>query len=69
MNQITQRRYFAYCYKTKWNSTRACLGCLQCDRIRTHLTLDGVRLKRLGKFVDKNAEERTIQSLYHFPIC
>ena len=68
MNQIKQRRYFGYCYKTKWISTRACMECMQCDALRMHLTLDGIRLKRLGVFVDKKAEERTIQSLYYFPV-
>ena len=41
---------------------------MQCDRLRMHLTLDGIRLKRLKDFVHKNAEERTIQSLYCFPV-
>ena len=44
------------------------MECMQCDALRMHLTLDGIRLKRLGVFVDKKAEERTIQSLYYFPV-
>lgn len=40
------------------------MGCLQCDRISFLLTLYGLRLKRLGKFVDRNAEARTMRALY-----
>lgn len=65
VNQIKQRKLLAYCYKTKWITTRyEDYSCIQCNRIRSHLTLDGVRLKKVGAFVDKNAEERAIRSLY-----
>ena len=40
-------------------------SCLQCRRIRRiHLTLDGIRLKFKGQFVDKNQEEAKMRQLY-----
>ena len=70
MNQLKQRRVYGYCYKTKWiGVSHEDYACLQCRRIRSHLTLDGVRLKRVGKFVDKNAEEHAIRALYFSRSC
>ena len=43
--------------------------CPHCKRIRTtRLTLDGLRLQRQQKFVDKNEEARLIQIYYYTPI-
>ena len=43
-----------------------CYLCSYCKRIRTtNLTLDGLRLKRQKKFVDKNEEARLIRRFYY----
>ena len=43
--------------------------CSYCKRIRTtQLTLDGLRLKRQKKFVDKNEEAHLIRRFYYIPI-
>ena len=43
--------------------------CPHCRRIRTtRLTLDGLRLQRLKKFVDKNEEARLIRLFHYTPI-
>ena len=43
--------------------------CAHCNKIRrTQLTLDGLRLKRQKKFVDKNEEARLIRLYYYSPI-
>ena len=59
-----------YCHKTEWISVNAeKLLCSQCKRIRsTQLTLDGLRLPRQKKFVDKNEEARLIRRFYYTPI-
>lgn len=65
VNQLKQRRTLFYCLQTKWVPVRyGNFECLQCKRIKTRLTLDGVRLKQQGKFVDKNHEARSIRVLY-----
>lgn len=70
VNQLKQRRVYDYCLKTKWiGASHKDYACLQCRRITSHLTPDGVRLKRVGKFVDKNAEERAIRALYFHAVA
>ena len=55
-----------YCHKTV-NAEK--LLCSHCKRIRsTQLTLDGLRLQRQKKFVDKNEEARLIRRFYYTPI-
>ena len=70
LNQLKQRRLTLYCYKTEWIPVNAeKLLCSQCKRIRsTQLTLDGLRLKRQKKFVDKNEEARLIRRYYYSSI-
>ena len=62
LNQLKLRRWNMYCHKTEWIPVNAKIPmCSQCKRIRTtQLTLDGLRLKRQKKFVDKNEEARLI---------
>ena len=59
-----------YCHKTEWIPVNAeKLLCYHCKRIRsTQLTLDGLRLQRQKKFVDKNEEARLIRRFYYTPI-
>lgn len=66
MNQITQRRVISFCLSTKWIAVNEHISpCRQCNRIyQTCLTLDGLRLKRNNRFVDKNAEQRLIYDYY-----
>ena len=74
MNQLKVRRWNTYCYKTEWIVTKFARygedpSCPQCKRIRTtQLTLDGLRLKRQKKSVDKNEEARLIRDYYYTPI-
>ena len=70
LNQLKQRRWAMYCHKTEWIPVNAkILMCSQCKRIRTtQLTLDGLRLQRQKKFVDKNEEARLIRRFYYTPI-
>ena len=55
-----------YCDLTKWIALNDVIPpCAHCRRIRrTHLTLDGLRLKRNHFFVNKNKEERLIYEYY-----
>ena len=59
-----------YCHKTEWIPVNAKIPmCSQCKRIRTtQLTLDGLRLKKQKKFVDKNEEARLIRRFYYTEI-
>ena len=59
-----------YCHKTEWIPVNVRVPvCSQFNRIRsTKLTLDGLRLKRQKKFVDKNKEARLIREYYYSPI-
>ena len=59
-----------YCHKTEWIPVNAEKRlCSHCKRIRsTQLTLDGLRLQRQKKFVDKNEEARLIRRYYYSPI-
>ena len=59
-----------YCHETEWIPVNVRVPvCSQCNRIRsTQLTLDGLRLKRQKKFVDKNKEARLIREYYYSPI-
>ena len=70
LNQLKQRRWAMYCHKTEWIPVNAeKLLCSQCKRISsTQLTLDGLRLQRQKKFVDKNEEARLIRRFYYTPI-
>ena len=70
LNQLKQRRWTMYCHKTEWIPVNAeKLLCYHCKRIRsTQLTLDGLRLQRQKKFVDKNEEARLIRRFYYTPI-
>lgn len=63
LNQMKQRQY---CRVTEWIAVNAYLPpCCYCRRIyRAGLTLDGLRLKRNNKFVDKNQEQRLIYKYY-----
>jgi len=66
MSELQQRKDLTYCRKTKWIFVKnERFTCSQCKRVRhARLTLDGCRLKRQGKFVDKNAEDRQMKVLY-----
>ena len=65
VNQIKQLKELSYCRKTKWVHVQyEKYSCLQCPRIRTNLTLDGIRLKMKRRFVDKNQEEAKMRQLY-----
>ena len=70
LNQLKQRRWATYCHKTEWIPVNAEKPlCSQCIKIRsTQLTLDGLRLQRQKKFVDKNEEARLIRRFYYTPI-
>ena len=70
LNQLKQQRWAMYCHKTEWIPVNAKIPmCSQCKRIRTtQLTLDGLRLQRQKKFVDKNEEARLIRRFYYTPI-
>ena len=65
VNQIKQLKELSYCRKTKWVHVQyEKYSCLQCPRIRTNSTLDGIRLKMKRQFVDKNQEEAKMRQLY-----
>ena len=70
LNQLKVRRWNMYCHTTEWIPVNVRVPvCSQCSRIRsTQLTLDGLRLKRQKKFVDKNKEARLIREYYYSPI-
>ena len=70
LNQLKQQRWVMYSHKTEWTPMNAKIPmCSQCKRIRTiQLTLDGLRLQRHKKFVDKNEEARLIRRFYYTPI-
>ena len=74
VNALKLRRWNTYCPKTEWVAVmNAKYGederCQQCKRIRTtRLTLDGLRLQRQKKFVDKNVEAHLIRTFYYTPI-
>ena len=70
LNQLKQRKWAMYCHKTEWIPVNAKIPmCSQCKRIRTtQLTLDGLRLQRQKKFVDKNEEAHSIRRFYYTPI-
>lgn len=67
VNGLKQLKSLTYCRKTKWvYVTFQDSPCLQCQRIRrTRLTLDGIRLKLKGQFVDKKKEEAKMRQLYY----
>ena len=68
------KRWTSYCRKTEWVAVKSLKygedeRCHHCKRIRTTgLTLDGLRLQREKKFVDKNEEVRLIRRFYYTPI-
>ena len=70
LNQLKLRRWNMYCHKTEWIPVNAKIPmCSQCKRIKTaQLTLDGLRLKKQQKSVDKNEEARLIRRFYYTPI-
>ena len=70
LNQLKVRRWTMYCHKTEWIPVNAeKILCSHFKRIRsTQLTLDGLRLQRQKKFVDKNEEARLIRRFYYTPI-
>ena len=70
LHQMKVRRWTLYCHKTEWIPVDFWAPvCSNCKRIRTtRLTLDGLRLQRLKKFVDKNEEARLIRLFYYTPI-
>ena len=59
-----------YCHKTEWIPVNAKIPmCCRCKRIKTtQSTLDGLRLQKQQKFVNKNEEARLIRRFYYTPI-
>lgn len=63
INSVKALKTVGYCRKTKWLNIQYLKR--PCYRIRhQRLTLDGVRLKQAGLFVDKNVEEAKMRQYY-----